>query len=473
MLRNQLLKILPLLGLIFASTAQALTLEAYLDEVSTKNGAIRATKITAESKTLRMDEGGLFFRPAFFLTGEYYDDQRPTNAPSFQGTQTIRHTIRTGLQQNFRTGTKTAISYNYYKTQINGSAPNVLPNRKFFDVAPMLEVTQSLWRNFLGAETVAQETVKNAQAEAGRFQDEFQRKLLLLTAENAYWRLYFTQMSLKVQQESLERAKKLRDWNAGRVRSNLVDEAELLQAEANLQNREMEYQDTLTQLDTALREFNSIREGEGSVSLEGSSDKDSAHILNAEIPARAELREDVSAALANQKLATAAASLGIQANRPQLELYGQYSINGRDRAYSEAWDQSMTATRPFSIVGVRFLTSLDIGSVLDYKKAYTQEKAAAEMHYRRKSYEVDREWEILSERFKNFKQKLKLTQKLEKVQERKLTTEKRRYNQGRTTTFQVLQFEQDFANAQLLKLRNELEVITVYNQLKLFSGVNQ
>lgn len=124
-----------------------------------------------------------------------------------------------------------------------------------------------------------------------------------------------------------------------------------------------------------------------------------------------------------------------------------------------------------SVIGVRFTTPLDFGSLADYRDSYQREKVASEMRMKRKTFEVEREWEILTERFDNFKQRLLLTQKLEKVQERKLHAEKRRYNQGRTTTFQVLQFEQDYANAQLLKLRNERELITVYNQIMLFAGV--
>jgi outer membrane protein TolC len=107
----------------------------------------------------------------------------------------------------------------------------------------------------------------------------------------------------------------------------------------------------------------------------------------------------------------------------------------------------------------------------DYKQAYAKEVTAAELQYKRKSYDVDREYEILRDRFQNFKQRLKLAQKMIQVQERKLVVEKRRYSQGRTTTFQVLQFEQDFANTQLIKLRYERELIAVYNQLKLYSGV--
>lgn len=456
-----------------ASFAQDLTLENYLRDVELKNGGVRGTTMSSEALKLRQDEGSLFFRPSFFLTGELMDDQRPTTAPVFQGTQTLRQTLRAGLLQNFRTGTKTTLSYNYYKTQINGASPTVLPNKMFFDVAPMLEVTQSLWRNFLGKEFEATEVVQNAATEAQKYRDQFQLKQTMMQARNAYWRLYFAQRSLRVQEESLERAVKLRDWNRNRVRSNLVDEAELLQAEANLQNREMEHQDTLTEVATALREFNSIRESDEPVDLSVQNDRESEYILGANLPQKGKVREDILATIALNRVSQAQAEIGTEKYKPNLELYGNYSINGRDKQYADAREQAFAATRPMSVVGVRFVTPLDFGAVADYKKSYAQEKVANEIKLKRKVFEVEKEWEILAERFNNFRERLKLTQKLEKVQERKLLSEKRRYNQGRTTTFQVLQFEQDYANAQLLKLRNERELLVVYNQLMLFSGENQ
>ena len=346
----------------FISSANAITLEEFLSEVKTKNGSLAGLKASTEAKNLRKDEASLFFKPSFFLTGEYYDDQRPTNAPVFQGTQTLRHTVKSGLQQNFRTGTKAAISYNYYKTQINGVNPNLIPKNKFFDVSPQLEITQSLWRNFLGAETEASEKAQLAQVEAQRYNELFAYKQLLMNAENAYWRLYVAQTSLKVNEESLERAKKLRDWNARRFRDNLADESDLLQSEANLQSREIEYHDTLTEVKIALREFNSLREIEGDVvNLQGSKGRDSSYILEAVLPKKMRLREDVRAFMANKKAAVANAQVGTERNRPNLELYGTYSINGRDsNSNADAYDQAMTATKPFSTIGLRFTTPLDL-----------------------------------------------------------------------------------------------------------------
>lgn len=451
--------------------AQALTLEEYLVEVREKNGNFKALEKSTSAKELRKDEASLFFKPSFFLTGEYSDDQRPTLAPAFQGQQTLRHTLRGGLSQNFRTGTKAAISYNYYQTKINGTTGGLVQNPKFFDVAPMLEVSQSLWRNFLGKEFAANEQVQLAQLEAQRYNELFTYKQLNIQAENAYWRLYFAQTTLKVQEESLQRARRLRDYNQNKLRSNLIDESDLLQSEANLQSREIDYQDTISDINAAQKEFNSLRQSEGQVNLEGTKGRNSSYILEATLPKKMTMREDVKAALANTKVAKANSELGVEKNRPSLELYGSYSINGRDKMYSEATDQAWGATRPFSVVGVRFTTPLDFGSMNDYKKAYAQEANAAEMTYQRKIYEVDRNYEILRQRFEDFKKRLKLAVKLIDVQQNKFKTEQRRYQQGRTTTFQVVQFEQDLANTELIRLRYERELILVYNELKLYSGV--
>lgn len=463
------------LSLLFSlsiAPSYAMTLEEYLNQVSLNNEGVRGARLGEEAKELRLSESTLFYKPSFFLTGEYSDDKRPTNAPTFMGTQTIRNTLRAGLSQNFSTGTKASISYNIYKTEINGASPGILARDTFYDVAPQIELSQSLWRNFMGAEFDANVEAQRAQIESSRLNDQFTLKQLLVRAENAYWRLAFAEQALQVQKESLDRARKLRDWNANRMRSNLVDEADYLQAEANLQNRELEQETAFIELETAKREFNSIRQSNEDVTLTKMGAPNRDLLANLKLPEKVGQREDVLIAIENQKVAIANSALGAERNKPNLELYGSYSLNGRDEKYSPAFDQATDGTRPWTIVGLRFSTPLDFGALSDYRKGYAQEKVAAELTARRKTYEVDREWEILSQRFDEFKKRLVLSKRMEEVQSKKLTAEKRRYNQGRSTTFQVLTFEQDFANAQLLRLRNEFELVNVHNQLKLFGGVS-
>jgi outer membrane protein TolC len=460
---------LPLLFTAISFPTYALTLDEYLGQVRLNNEGVRGAKLGEEAKSLRSDEASLVFKPAFFFNAEYSDDKRPTIAPSFQGNRTIRETYSAGLQQSYRTGTKAAISYNIYKTDIRGSQV-ALP--MFYDVMPKVEVSQSLWRNWLGGEVKATETAQNAQLQANRLNDQFNLKQLLIKAENAYWRLVFAEESLKVQKESAARAIKLRDWNSNRVKNNLVDEADYLQAEANLQSRELDVETASIELETAKKEFNSVRQSNEDITLASNSANDRAFLLNAKLPEKSGTREDVLIAIENQKLVAANSSLGFERNKPTFDVYGAYSFNGRTRDYGDAYNMADDGKNSWLVYGLRFTTPLDFGSLSDYRKGYVQEKVAAELNARRKTYEVDREYDILSQRFDQFKKRLKLSKRMEEVQLKKLNAEKRRFTQGRTTTFQVLQFEQDYANTQLLTIRNESELVAAYNQLKLYTGVS-
>ncbi len=334
-MKNMTGKLTPLL-LLACLNVHALTLDEYLAQVQQNNDAVKGAVKGEEAKSLRKNEGGLLFKPSFFLSGEHSDDKRMTLATAFQGNRTIRNTYRAGLSNTFETGTQASLSYNIYRTEIMGTQPGFVPRPIFTDVAPLFELTQSLWKNWLGKETKSKVEIQNSQNEAARLTDQYNYKQLMVQAENTYWKLYFTQSRLKVQEESLARTKKIRDWNYDRFKNNLVDEADYLQADANYQGFEVDYQTALAEIDAAKREFNSIRQAEGDAELTGSSAPDTSYIMTASVPKKMEVREDVMIALTNQRVAEANSQLGIERNKPNLEVYGQYSLNGRDRQYGKS-----------------------------------------------------------------------------------------------------------------------------------------
>ncbi len=70
--------------------------------------------------------------------------------------------------------------------------------------------------------------------------------------------------------------------------------------------------------------------------------------------------------------------------------------------------------------------------------------------------------------FTQAKNKLTLAYNLEEAQGEKLNFERDRHRRGRTTTFQVLQFEQDYATAQLGRLKQSFDLLQTHSQLKTF-----
>ncbi len=452
-------------------SAQAYTFEDYLKEVQRKNSGLQAASKSIKGTTLRMNEAHLYDRPSFFFNSQYLDDQRPTAVPAFQGTETVLATYQAGVTQQFIFGTKATLSYNIAHTAINGASPALVPQTSFYDMSPKLEVSMSLWKNWWGREIRAGEDLTQGQAELVQNSEKFRYKQLLMMAELNYWRLALAQQTVKVQAESLDRSTKIRDWNYARFHKGLADESDYLQSSSALTARELDYQTALMEERSAARAFNTLREIDAEVVHEELSGPDNRDLRSLAIPVRAGNREDVEAALAQKKIAQAQAALGEEKNKPTLEVYGSYSLNGRDNTSDPAMNQSLSKDHPAGILGVRFNTPLDLGNTIDNKNGYAQEKIAARLNYERKLYEQEREWKDLVNRFKDYQDRLLLVQKMEDAQKEKFLKEKIRLNRGRSTTFQMLQFEQDYANAQLLKLKNEADLIGTYAQLKLFSGV--
>ena len=67
-----------------------------------------------------------------------------------------------------------------------------------------------------------------------------------------------------------------------------------------------------------------------------------------------------------------------------------------------------------------------------------------------------------------YKENLKLAQSIEAVQKAKLENERYRLKQGRTSTYQVLLFEQDYSNSQLATIQIADKMLEAVADQKLY-----
>ena len=66
------------------------------------------------------------------------------------------------------------------------------------------------------------------------------------------------------------------------------------------------------------------------------------------------------------------------------------------------------------------------------------------------------------------KRRLGLAKEIEKTQQKKLENERARMKMGRSVLYQVVLFEQDYANSQLLTLKTELQILAFLSQMKTY-----
>lgn len=452
------------------AAGERLSLEGFLSQVRQGHLGVKGALEASAGARQRSVESGLLFAPALSLSVQLAKDDKPTMNPTFQGTGSVANAYSLGISQQTRFGLQGKISYNLNYYSIAGANPAFLSQPIFHEARPTLELSYALLRNRGGAEVRATEELLQAQALAMSFSEAFRAKMAIAEAEMSYWRLVFARRMVDVQKASLERAKKIRDWNLRRAQMQLADRADLLQSEAALQGRELELQGATDEVAAASRAFNSARGMPADQVLEELEGVDSERVSRLEAPPRVDQREDVKAAQQQERLSAASATAAIEKGHPNLELFAGVSLNGRDLGAGSAVSTSFTSQYPTVAAGVRLSTSLAAGTASEVREGYSHEKAGAASTYERRLFESEREWGGLEQRLSEARRRLELARSLEKAQSTKLTYERDRQSRGRSTTFQVLLFEQDYAGAQLAHLQAQAEVLRLIAQMKTFGG---
>lgn len=449
-----------------------LSLEAYLDQVRLGNKAFISSRKFEEGAELRSDEWKLLTRPRLIAATRYSDDQSEPQS-AFQGSETEVLSYSLGVSQTTNFGLQASLVYQYADTSITGLAPEavgLLPSDTTL-AGPVLELRQSLWSNGFGRQIQARQEATEAEALGAKFTQSFQQTQLLAGAENAYWALALAREAVQATRENLERAQRMQSLNAQRLRLQLVDRSDLLQATAAVQARTLEYETALDDERRAERAFNTARGLSSSTVAERLISLEKNMIERLKIPERVEFRDDVKAAEQNMRASRAGSIAQSETLKPTLDIVGSLGLNGYDQqSSSTAVSESFSTDYPEYRVALEFQAPLDFTTLRRSREGYQVQAAAAEVAFQRQIFEQERLWINLVSAFEDAVKQYKLALTMEDAQREKLNYERTRHSRGRTTVFQVIQFEQDFANAQLARIRSQANVLNAYAQIKTFGG---
>lgn len=456
-----------------------LQLDQFMQQVKTGNTGTQGSIQAAEGAKLRANEADLLTSTHVFFTGSYSHDGKPQAVPLFtyafmntqSGSMGLSKLTEFGLTAKLSTNV-TAISYDgaALSPLLSGNLPAgfSLSNFGTVNTTTALELSQSIWSNQFGASTRAHHEELEARAMAQSFGNRFAAHASLAEAEGAYWRLVTARQAVELTRENMDRAQKNYDWSANRARLQLSDKGDALQSQALLEIRKLDHQRALDDERSAARAFNSARGIASEVVEEKLVTLNTDDLLALQPPKRAEFRDDVKAAQQNQIAAQAVSRQGVERDSPTLDVFGTLAMNGQDSSFGPAYSESFSLNHPTAAVGLRFSSPLDIGLALDSRSGFRREEAAADLTFQRKAFEQEQQWRDLSTRLVDAQRRLKLAVSLEKVQQSKLNHERDRYRTGRSTSFQVLSFETDYALSELNRLQAQGEVLGTLTQMKLF-----
>lgn len=448
--------------------AAKLSIDDYLAQVTEQNPAMQSSAKSASAAELRSNGADIATTPFLFATHTRLDDQKETMTPTFQGTRTQSADYSIGVGFNSTVGLAGKYTFNINKLELQNATLVTQPN--IYTSYNQIELSQSLWKNGFGSEIRAQKAaIENgllAQSAAQKFLHISQQ----VEAENAYWRLAFARKSIELEKGVLERSQKLMDWAQKRVKNQLGDKSDTLQAVANYQLRKLDLNNLIEEEKNAARAFNNLRGIDSEKVEESLPIPEAADVLKIPSLEKKGMRLDVVASELQVKASTASTQLDYEKTKPQLDLFGSVAWNGRDAKRPEAVKESYHNNHDTVVFGVKFSTPIDVPSMWKIRKGVIMQQEADALLVQKKHMDETQEWQELNSRLADAKSRLRLLQDLEKVQQEKSENERQRLLRGRSTTYQALIFEQDYSQSMLLRLRTQAETLQLLSRLKLFRG---
>ncbi len=449
--------------------ASPLPLSQYLDQVNHNHQGVQSSRALARGAKLRSEVPSLMFGPQAFAELGTVTDKRETINPSFQGTRTDAGQWQVGIRQQTPFGLAGSLGYLQNHTKIH-QATLVNP-ADFYTASPFVEFRLPLWRNAFGSENRAQRDAAQAAELVSHFAENYKSQAIVAEAQMAYWRLALARESVALQEEVLSRSQKLVEWAERRTNLQLGDESDLLQARSVREIRRMDLKTLEADLLVASRAFNASRGVDSDRVGESLDPIEPQSLQKLQIPSRTPGTRGDTLAFGQQHLAAIAkVEAQLEELKPNLEVFGNYSWNGRDAKRSIAADEAQKSKNSYSAVGVRFSTPLSFGTLSDARGGSREQAVAAELAWERKKFEEERDWNDLLTRFAQARSRLTHALQIEEAQRKKYDHEQKRLVRGRTTTYQTLVFEQDYTQSQLLRVRTEAEILQLWAQLQLFRG---
>jgi len=456
---------------LYAEGGTVLNLSRYLQLVRQENLAAQGSAQSKSGAEGRKREADLIFAPSFFANGEVSSDAKPQDF-NMMGNMYNRLETRkysAGLSQTYNFGLQAKLYYSL--SHVHYFFPSQ-SDTSLYDGSPVLELTQSLWQNAKGRYDRSKEESTRAQADSDKWSAENDMRSLLVSAEKAYWNLAVCREMVGIRKSAVEDAQAILDYDMKRAKMNLMDKSDVLQAKASLESKKLELKSAQDSADSAMRAFRSyINLPEGTdAAVEPINWK---LLMSLSSPDRPGDRADVQMAQASAAQSAASSRMNAENDKPLFNIYLTQTLNGQDPNLTGMTADSLNLRKPSTTVGLKFSIPLEYDAQKQARFGAEQKEAAAALTYRQKVLDQESDWRDLIASLRDARSRLEMAFSIEAAQKEKLEYEKKRLREGRTTTYQVLSFEQDYSQSQYDRVTLAATLLSLAAQVKLYGELPQ
>lgn len=333
-----------------------------------------------------------------------------------------------------------------------------------------IKLTQSLWRDAFGRTTDLRYQGEKYELLSRRYGFEFEQRQFLVNVESAYWDLVLAEKEQVLRTGNIERSTSLESWTQQRVKRFAAENNDLLQVQSLIAQRKLDLISVQNNIESAR---NTLRQYIPDLNFQNqkinAAELSQDRVLVLPTDSIIPLRLDALAAINRAEQSHYEAERAVDSTRPTLDLYASYGANGLERSANAAWDRAATAKYNQQKVGLVFAMNLDGDVRSDLRTASRENAEALKTRAEGLKRASDISWNDLLRSIRQLKEQIKLANDVSQLQSRKLTVERRRYQQGRTTTLQMTTFEVEATESELtlnrllVALKKAESLVRLYN----------
>ena len=438
---------------LYAQNASNLSLDQYLNQVRDKNLNIEQANQSDQSFELLKKKAKLVSAIKLYGFSEagFAEQNRGLQFLRYKSVQTQNNRI--GFSQESEFGINSNIYYSLNNTRYIGLAPGFTTNplaTKNTQAIPVLELSIPLWQNFLGKTTTAKKDASFYENESKQLSAKALSQEEMVNAEKRFWHLVFAQKNLEIQNRALNSANKILDYLNKKEKMNLAEKSDVLQAKAIVESKKLAVKQAENFLKISARNFNQSRNINSDEVKEKLTNFDLTKLQNIALnPIRNSDRLDIKSRQAQLQASLALARIEEENNKPSLNLYTSYAVNQVEPNRMDAFSATFDRSAPNGKIGLEFSMPLNVGVSADIRHGARLQASSHKTSYQEKLLQQEVDWKNLLQNFKDWQENLKLSMQIEATQKAKLENERNLLSRGRTSTYQILVFEQEFSNAEL------------------------
>jgi outer membrane protein TolC len=443
--------------------AEKMSIEQYLNEVSKNNLELKSIQSSIDAVRGKLAEAERVYSYYFTVGAEFGNDE---------ASKTSQTNYNLGINKMFTTGTQVSVIFggarNSYKLSYSNQTENDLNS-----VSPFIQVEQSLLKNINGAATKASVAKAVSNARSALYNLTYQKQAILLNSKLAYWNLSYSRRAIEFRKASLERSQKILDWNTKRYKVDLAEKSDLLQSQAAVKMRELNLKvafENENRVDRQFKQFLNINDNAANYDIKKFEEKPSLLAFSLK---KNGTRYDVLAALEDVKTADYDRIISNKNSGADLVLTGKlgFSDTGVD-VYKPA-SASLNGDGTNYTFGVKYSLPLDFSIRASMNSGYEWAKEAASQKAGSLKLSEQNDWSQLVDDWNNAKIRFELCSEINKIQKNRNEEDKSLLRKGRSTTYLVLQSEEDLDSAELNYLESTLELIRLREQAEAFYNNNE